>query len=389
MKKKLIFVITQFYKGGAEVALLNLFQTLNPKEYEVDFLIFDQIPLKHSTSLVPLLPNWVRVCNAAEKEGKLAFFLKIFFKGCQKLTKHQLYRPSALRFVKGKNYDAAFSYGEWISPEFIVKKVAAKKKFIWIHTDIDKAEYVDEKILFGYDKHITSYIFVSETSRQSAESRFIQLKGKSTVIHNICNDTLIRRQAQEKAVEMLGKKPWLVTVGNLRKEKNCRRHIEVMRELKARGIHVTWFWIGAAPNTIYYSQLKELVQQYQLSDCFLFLGAKENPYPYMAKADAVVLLSDYESWSLVITEAKLLGIPVIATRTSGAVEQIKDRETGILTSFDVKEEADQITEYILSDILKKNIKKKLIGFSTGTDSLNELNVLIGEQKIEKTAVSVR
>ena len=28
MKKKLLFVITQFYKGGAETSLLNLFQLL-------------------------------------------------------------------------------------------------------------------------------------------------------------------------------------------------------------------------------------------------------------------------------------------------------------------------------------------------------------------------
>ena len=39
MKKKLLFVITQFYKGGAEMALLNLFQTLSPEQFEIDFLV--------------------------------------------------------------------------------------------------------------------------------------------------------------------------------------------------------------------------------------------------------------------------------------------------------------------------------------------------------------
>ena len=42
MKKKLLFVTTQFYKGGAEMALLRLFRSLSPKEYAVDFLLTDR-----------------------------------------------------------------------------------------------------------------------------------------------------------------------------------------------------------------------------------------------------------------------------------------------------------------------------------------------------------
>lgn len=53
----------------------------------------------------------------------------------------------------------------------------------------------------------------------------------------------------------------------------------------------------------------------------------------MKNADAVCVLSDFESWSLVISEAKLVGTPVIATRTSGAIEQIEDGETGVLCDF--------------------------------------------------------
>ena len=43
MKKKILFVITQFYKGGAETSLLNLFHCLDSQKYEVDFLVLNQI----------------------------------------------------------------------------------------------------------------------------------------------------------------------------------------------------------------------------------------------------------------------------------------------------------------------------------------------------------
>ena len=52
--KKILFVITQFYKGGAEVALLNLFHQLPQSEFEIDFLIFDQMILKDAQSLIHL-----------------------------------------------------------------------------------------------------------------------------------------------------------------------------------------------------------------------------------------------------------------------------------------------------------------------------------------------
>ena len=77
MRKKLFFVITQFYKGGAEMALLNLFKNLSPDEYEVDLLIHDQAYLPGYTCLINSLPSWVRVCNASQ--GEKWFIAENFF----------------------------------------------------------------------------------------------------------------------------------------------------------------------------------------------------------------------------------------------------------------------------------------------------------------------
>ena len=379
MKKKLLFVITQFYKGGAEVALLNLFQSLSPDKYEVDFLIFDQMILQNAQSLIPQIPAWINVCNAAEKEGHLAIINKILFKIWRKLTKHQLYRFSAYRFVKNKEYDMAFSYGEWMSPEFIAKKVKAKQKAIWIHTDIDKAKYVDEKILLGYDDYYNKYIFVSELSKQSAENRFPIVRNRSHVVHNMCNDKSIIEQSKEDVSLNLPKdRPILLTVANLRTEKNYIRQVEVMKTLKERGIHLLWLNIGSTANTFIYSQVKGLIDKYGFEEDFLLLGVDQNPYKYMSKVDAVTVLSDFESWSLVITEAKLIGTPVIATKTSGALEQLMDNETGILTDFTVKNIADKIQGYIENKALQEKIRYKLNGFTTNQSVMREFNEILGE-----------
>ena len=378
-KKKLLFVITQFYKGGAEVALLNLFRSLSEKEYEVDFLIFDQMILKNAQSLIEDIPKWIRVCNASEKEGSFAVVIKILFKIYLKVTKRQLYRPSAYRFVNHKKYDAAFSYGEWMSPEFVAKKVSADKRMVWIHTDIDKAKYIDEKIFFGFDSYYNKYIFVSEHSRLSAESKFPFVKEKSAVVHNMCDEQSIREDADEAIREWEWQStPVLLSVGNLREEKNYPRQIEVMRILKERGVICTWLCIGSTSNVILYQQVKSMLEKYQLQENFIFLGAEKNPHKYMKMADAVMVLSDYESWSLVITEAKILGIPVIATETSGAREQINNGETGILTSFENEEIADRIQEFLENKEVSKNIRKNLEGFTMKQETMKEFLSVLGE-----------
>ncbi len=377
MKKKLLFVITQFYKGGAEVALLNLFNALSCDEYEIDFLVFDQIVLKNATSLLPKVPKWIKVCNAAEKEGKAAILIKVLSKIIRKITKRQIYRIQAYNFIKRKKYDIAFSYGEWLSPEFIAKKVNAKEKYIWIHTDIDKAPYVDKNILFGYDSYYSGYIFVSENSKRSAEAKFKEVVGKSHIVHNMCEDELIKILAEKEVPEVKKYKgPILLTVGNLRDEKNHKRQIEVMNKLKKQGFDLTWINVGSTANVFLYQQLKHLVDKYNLQDDFIFLGADDNPYKFMKHADLVAVFSDFESWSLVITEAKILGKPIVATKTSGALEQIVDGETGILVDFEIDSIVDKLQHY-LKDMEQLNyIRNNLSNFSTYNNVINEFDFIV-------------
>ncbi len=376
MKKKLLFVITQFYRGGAEVALLNLFRSLSPEQYEVDFLIFDQMILKNATSLIEEVPSWINVCNASQKEGYFAIILKVIFKIWIRLTKKQLYRYSAYRFVKGKKYDMAFSYGEWLSPEFVAKRVNSKEKYIWIHTDIDKAQYVNNQILLGYDTFYDKYIFVSHLSKLSAENKYPMIKGKSHVIHNMCDDNYIIDQSKEKVNIDLPKKQYiLLTVANLRPEKNYLRQVEVMKELKDRGVNVLWLNVGSTANEFIHQQVKVLINKYGLENDFVLLGVDQNPYKYMSKVDAVTVLSDFESWSLVITESKLVGTPVIATKTSGALEQLIDRKTGIFTDFEINQIADGIQEFLLNNELQQKIRKNLIGFTTHQEVIKEFSSL--------------
>lgn len=94
---------------------------------------------------------------------------------------------------------------------------------------------------------------------------------------------------------------------------------------------------------------KDLVTHLNLQDRVLFVGRKNNPYKYLAKAKCLALSSFYEGTPNVIVEAMSLNIPIITTNcTDGILEmmvgQVKEERDGLLIT-----ETGIITPNILKD----------------------------------------
>ena len=236
---------------------------------------------------------------------------------------------------------------------------------------MDKADFVNTKELVKYQKDISAYIFASETSRINSVKKCPEMTDKSVVVHNFLNREKIIEQSREKVCI-----PYLLSVGNLRIEKNYPRQLEVMHLLKQKNISIKWFCIGSTIDRNVYGDVLRLLEKYDLKDDFIFCGADNNPYKYMRNAKAVMVLSDYESWSLVISEAKILGVPVIATDTSGAREQITDGYTGIITAFEPSEIADTVENYLKHPELQAYLHQNLMRENLLQDSLHEFESLL-------------
>ena len=359
-KQSILIVINQFFKGGAETALVNLFRVLPREKYEIDLLIFDQIDLKGSIPLIPQIPDWVHVINVAEREGALAFLKKTVFKAYRDLFGKQLFRGSAKTYPRGRFYDVAISYGEWFSSSLVAKYVTARRKYVWIHADMDKASFLHPDIL-RYQERFDGYIFTSKYSMDAALQKYPQLGGRAYVVHNQVDGQLLRDLSEQPIEEGLPKDhlPILLTVANIREEKNHLRQVEAMKLLFDEGVRFHWINIGSLADFGLAGRVKRAVKDAGLEDHFHLTGAMENPYAWMRRADAVCVLSDHESWSMVITEAKRLGVPVIATRTSGALEQIVDGESGLLCGFTAEEIARRINDLLSDPALGERIRENL------------------------------
>jgi UDP-glucose:(heptosyl)LPS alpha-1,3-glucosyltransferase len=77
-----------------------------------------------------------------------------------------------------------------------------------------------------------------------------------------------------------------------------------------------------------------------------FLGRVHDTPSLYAAADAFVLPSSYETFSLVSFEAAASGVPLLVTRVSGVVDLIKDGRNGWFISRDAGEIAMRLDELL-------------------------------------------
>ena len=378
-KRKILFVINQFFKGGAETALLNLFRELSPEKYEIDFMIFDQIDLKDTISLIPDIPEWIHVINIASNEGRLAFVKKVHGKLQAKITGVQYFRHDAIMYLRERKYDVAISYGEWFSSAVVACYVQAHRKYVWIHADMDKASFLHPDIM-RFQNCFDRFIFVSKLSMKGAIEKYPEIAQRCCVVHNMIDRAALQEKSRQDITLQWPTDglPVLLTVANIRPEKNHLRQVAVMKTLFERGLRFHWINAGSLARNGLVEEVRTAVLDANLSGYFHLVGAVDNPYVLMKHTAAVCVLSDHEAWSMVIIEAKALCMPVIATKTSGALEQIVDGANGLLCDFSVSAIADKIEILLKSQTLAQKIIHNLQDELTRNDTLSTLEPLLDD-----------
>src|SRR5699024_2932296 len=102
--------------------------------------------------------------------------------------------------------------------------------------------------------------------------------------------------------------------------------------------------IGDGPE---YTTIKKLVEELNLAENVLFLGKQNNISELLSIADLMLLLSEKESFGLVLLEGMACGVPGIGTDIGGIPEVIEHDETGYLVNMgDVEQAAKYAVELL-------------------------------------------
>ncbi|BFT75283.1 glycosyltransferase [Paenibacillus sp. P36] len=271
-----------------------------------------------------------------------------------------------------KEYDVAISY---LWPHyFIAHKIKAKKKIAWIHTDYSNVEtnvQMDLEMWREFD-HIVA---VSDACKESFLSKYGELENKVIVIENITSPDFIKVMADKESAEpmMNDQRFKLMTVARLSHAKGIDNAVKALKLLKDRGYKdIAWYVVGYGGDE---AAIRELIENNGLEDQFFLLGKKTNPYPYIKACDLYVQPSRYEGKAVTVTEAKILGKPILITNYATAKSQVEDGIDGVICDLNIEGIAAGIERLYK----KYELRNKLINHITNQDYSNtyELEKLYG------------
>ena len=190
-------------------------------------------------------------------------------------------------------------------------------------------------------------------------------------------DPEIKEMAEEPIKLPLSKELNLVTVSRVCKEKGFERMIHLVKSLKEKNINFKWFVIGGNYYKEEFERIHKLYEEFK--ENFEWFGFIDNPHNIVKQCDYSVLLSDDETWGLVLTEAMLLGIPCISSDFEVAFEQIEDGKNGLISSDFTPQSLAKKLNLAIQD---ENLRAKIAQLENELDII-ERNKLTQRKKRDK------
>ena len=336
-----LVVIDKLNMGGVTSSLLNYLEYAS-RYHQIDLLVFSNVvDSSRMPGNIKLLksPSLLTLFGFSQKEveekSKIWGLLRGMMAVGSKLFGGHYIRQILFSFIKSVgDYDVAISYTHDVSwkslttgcNDFVLQKVNAKYKISFVHCDY--------KLFGGYDKRGTkiyngfnTIVCVSNGCKKSFVECFPALDSKTVVCENFIDIAKINASA-EPAEPFINKEFKLVTVCRVEEQKGVYRIIEVAERLKEEGFdNFVWRIVGDGPDL---NNIKEKVAETGLEDVIDIVGQQNSPYRFINGATLFVLPSFHEAAPMVFGECRVLGVPVLSTRTTSADELLTERGAGFV-----------------------------------------------------------
>jgi glycosyltransferase involved in cell wall biosynthesis len=316
-KKKLLFYYKLFFAGGTEHSILKHIKKLY-KNFDI-YVAYDE---EETTGIV------------LDKIAEYAIVLD-------------------LNNINSINVDTCIwcSHSRQGSFSDFSKKVIANRYLYWCHIVMFETfpnfEFTED-LMNGIEK----FICVSNVVKNDIVKKYPKLSNKCIVIENYLDENDIINSSNEFDFEVPKDSLNIVSVSRIAKDKGFGRMKVMCDILDKNNINYNWYVLGKA----FTQDVKDEIEgMFTDNKKVHFLGYKDNTYPYVKKMDYLALLTDRESWGLVITEALMLNVPCIVTNFPGVEEQITDTQNGIILNMNNE---NNLYEKRIKDILELKYKLK-------------------------------
>lgn len=321
MKKKILFLIPCLKHGGAEKVLVNLVNNMDAERYDITVqTLFDEGV--HRGALKP----HIRYIPG----------LKHQFPGNTTMMKCFPAKFLWKQLVK-EHYDIAVSYLEGPTTRILSGcDDPTTKRIAWLHIELNTPTLASMGFRNSKEAHkaYNSFDRIVAVSRNVRECFLEQLDISAPI--DILYNTNETEQILERCLEQPKNPDFrpeqgisVCSVAKLMKTKGFDRLLNVHKRLLDEGLKHHIYLLGIGEEQ---SALERQIRELEISDSVTLLGFHKNPYQYVSRCDLYVCSSRREGFSTAVTEALVVGTPVVSTNCSGAKELLGDNDNyGIVT----------------------------------------------------------
>lgn len=340
---KILFFIENLSGGGAEKVLQNLVNNMDKEKFDITVQTVwredSEKYLNENIRYKYIYPCYSKLNNY---KYRLSVLLKTIYP----------------RYIKD-SYDIEVAYLECGATKVISTSTNKNaKKIAWVHCDLSKkiSNINDfKKKSVNWYKQFDKVVCVS----QDVEKSFKSIYGDefdTEVIYNAIDDYSIKEKADETTDDYFfdEKTPTIVSVGRLSKQKRFDRLIEAHKLLLDNGIMNNLLIIGEGNER---EGLEQFIISSGVQSTVTLAGFRNNPYPYIKKADLLVCSSDYEGFSSFVAEGLILGKAIVTTDCNGMKELLGNSQYGVITECDAKALSKGIEKLLTDNSLKEEYER--------------------------------
>lgn len=312
--KRVLFLIPNLKHGGAEKVLVNLANNLDRTKYHVTVQTLFDVGVNKEA----LQPH-VRYKTVFKREfrGNNRFF--------------QLFSPQFLwkRLVQ-EHYDIAISYLEGPTSRILSGcEDPNTRRIAWLHIELNtpKLAALGFRSVKEAQEAYLAFDEVIAVSR-NVRSCFLENLGIQRSIRVLYN-TNETEQIVQRALEPVedsrfpAEGPTVCSVAKLMQTKGFDRLLTAHKRLLEEGYPHKVCILGIGEEQ---KNLEREIARLGVQDSFLLLGFQKNPYQYVSRCDLYVCSSRREGFSTAVTEALVVGTPVVSTDCSGARELLGEHD---------------------------------------------------------------
>lgn len=187
-----------------------------------------------------------------------------------------------------------------------------------------------------------SHSLVKQTQTMLSVKKDIQ------VIYNFVNEEIYSKKHMpdiRKQYNISSEEKILIHISNFRGVKRLADVIYTFQKVH-KAIPSKLLLVGDGPD---YKRTKKLTEELGLEEHVLFLGKQNNIRDLLAISDLKLLLSDKESFGLVLLEAMFSHVPCIGTNVGGIPEVLIHDKTGFLVEVGDTADASKYAIALLQD----------------------------------------